>query len=113
MKNGFLYLLKTKPIYVYLLSVFFVIHGSVQNFDFVPVADALLLAATYLFATLVLVLLCWLLFRNFARACLLAFLILSFHFFFGSVHDFLKKLFPALFLSKYSFILSLAFILIA
>jgi hypothetical protein len=113
MKNRFLYLLKTKPIYAYLLSVFFVFHGSVQNFDFVPVTDALLLTVTYLFATLVLVLLCWLLYRNFARACLLAFLIMTFHFFFGSMHDFLKELFPTMFLSKYSFILSLAFILLA
>src|SRR5262245_45072546 len=108
MKNGFLYFLKTKPIHVYLLSVFFVFHGFVENFDFVPLGDAFLLTVTYLISTLVLVLLCWLLYRNFTRACLAAFLIMGFHFFFGSVHDFLKKLFPALFLSKYSFILSLA-----
>ena len=110
MKKGFLYLIKTKPIYVYLLSVFFVFHGFVENFDFVPLPDALLLMVTYLFATLVLVLLAWLLYRNFARACLVAFLIMSFHFFFGGVHDFLKKFFPALFINRYSFVLSFALI---
>ena len=112
MNKGFLYFLKTKPIYVYLLSVFFVVHGFVENFDFIPLTDAVLLTATYLLATVVLVLLFWLLYRNFSKACLVTFLIMSFHFFFGSVHDFLKNLFPALFLSKYSFILSLAFILL-
>ena len=112
MKNGLLYLLKTKPIYVYLLSVFFVFHGFVENFDFVPLADALLLTVTYLLATSVLLLLCWVLYRTFMRACLVAFLVMGTHFFFGSVHDFLKKLFPALFLSKYSFIVSFGFILL-
>jgi hypothetical protein len=112
MKKGFLYFVKTKPIYVYLLCVFFVFHGFVENFDFVPTADALLLTATYLVATSVLVFLSWLFYRNFARACLVAFLIMGFHFFFGSMHDFLKKVFPGLFLSKYSFILSLGFLLL-
>jgi hypothetical protein len=112
MKQGFVYLLKTKPIFVYLLSVFFVFHGFVENFDFVPLADALLLTVTYLFVTFMLVLFFWLLYRNFTKACLSAFLIMGFHFFFGSLHDHLKKLFPAIFLSKYSFILSLAFILL-
>jgi sulfatase-like protein len=112
MKKGFLYLLKTKPIFVCLLSVFFVFHGFIENFDFVPLADTLLLTVTYLFATLVLVLLWWLLYRNFTKACLVTFLIMGFNFFFGSVHDFLKKLFPTLLLSRYSFILSLAFILL-
>src|SRR5436190_23262285 len=96
MKKGFLYLIKTKPIYVYLLSIFFVFHGFVENFYFVPLPDALLLMATYLFATPVLVLLAWLLYRHFAMACLVAFLIMSFHFFFGRVHGVLKNFFPVL-----------------
>jgi len=112
MKKGLLYFLKTKPIYVCLLSVFFVFHGFVENFDFVPGADALLLTGTYLFATLVVVLLSWVFYRNFLRACVVTFLIMSVHFFFGSVHDLLKKFFPGVFLSKYSFILSLAFVLV-
>jgi len=112
MNKRFFYLLKTKPIFVWLLSVFFVFHGFVENFDFVPLTDALLLTATYLLATFLLVLLCWLLYRNFTKACLAAFLIMGFNFFFGSVHDFLKKLFPTLLFSRYSFVLSLAFILL-
>ena len=113
MKNGFLNLLKSKPIYVYLLCVFFVFHGFVENFDFVPVADALLLIVTYIFAALVIVLASWLLYRDFAKAFLVAFLMMSFQFFFGGLHDFLKAHFPRLFISKYSFILSLTFILLA
>src|SRR5262245_48408189 len=99
MKNGFLYLLKSKPIYAYLLCVFFVFHGFVENFDFVPLTDALLLTVTYFLATLVVVLACWVLYRDFANASLLAFLILSFHFFFGGMHDFLKRHFPTMFIS--------------
>lgn len=115
MTKGFLHFIRTKPIYVYLLAIFFVLHGFVENFDFVPVADALLLMVTYIMASLVLVVLSWLLYQNFIKASLLGFLIIGFHFFFGSLQDSLKKNFPGSFVSKYSFILpaaAVAFILI-
>src|SRR5215471_14853997 len=97
MKKRLLYLVKTQPIYVCLLSVFFVFHGYVENFDFVPASDALLLTTTYLLATVVLLFLSWLLYRNLGRASLITFLIISFHFCFVSVHDFLKNPYPGMF----------------
>src|SRR5438552_10343277 len=91
MKNGILHSIKTKPAFVYLLSIFFVLHGFRENFGFIPWIDALLLMAVYLLASVFLVSLFWLIYRNFLRAGLLAFFIMSFQFFFGTVHDNLKK----------------------
>ena len=110
MKNGILHSIKTKPAFVYLLSIFFVLHGFRENFGFIPWIDALLLMAVYLLASVFLVSLFWLIYRNFLRAGLLAFFIMSFQFFFGTVHDNLKKIFEGSFMAKYSFVLSAALI---
>lgn len=110
MKNGILHSIKTKPAFVYLLSIFFVLHGFRENFGFIPWIDALLLMAVYLLASVFLVGLFWLIYRNFLRAGLLAFFIMSFQFFFGTVHDNLKKIFEGSFMAKYSFVLSAALI---
>ncbi len=110
------YMLKTKSFFLFLLPVFFVLHGFIENYDFVPVKDAVLLTAVYLGSSLLIVLLSWLLFRDFTKAALFAFCILCLHFFFGSIHDFVKKTAPGSFIAKYSFLLSaigVIFILLA
>ena len=101
----------SRTVFLYLLPVFFVLHGYRQNFDFVPVKDALLLTGIYLLASLVLFSLSWLFYHNFYKASLLAFCIMAFHFFFGALHDLGKKIFDNSFLVKYSFILPFSFIL--
>ena len=82
-----------------------------ENYDFVPVKDALLLTGIYLGASLVFSGLLWLLYRNFTKANLAAFCIMAYHFFFGSVHDLLKKIGANTFISKWSFILPVSAIL--
>lgn len=99
------------PIFLYLLPVFFVLHGYISNYDFVPVSDALLLTGTYLAASAIIAALCWLLYRDFTRANFAAFLAMCYHFFFGSVHDLIKKITPDSFLTKYSFILPFSILL--
>lgn len=99
------------PIFLYLLPVFFVLHGYISNYDFVPVSDALLLTGTYLAASAIIAALCWLLYRDFTRANFAAFLAMCYHFFFGSVHDLIKKITPDSFLTKYSFILPFSLLL--
>lgn len=96
------------PLFLYLLPVFFVVHGFTENYDFVPAKDALLLAGLYIISSLIISLVFWLLYRNFTKANLAAFLVMAFHFFFGTVYDSLGKLFPGSFISKYSFILPAA-----
>ncbi len=105
MKDKLLHILRTKPIFLFLLPPFFVLHGFMENYDFVPSKDALLLTAVYIGASILFSLLSWLLFRNFTKANLAAFFIMAFNFFFGSVHDGLRKMFPDSFITKYIFIL--------
>ncbi len=96
------------PVFLYLLPVFFVLHGFTENYDFIPVKASLLLAGMYMGAAFLLSLISWLLFRNFIKASIIAFLLLAFQFFFGSVHDTIKNTFPGSFVGKYSFVLPAA-----
>src|SRR5688572_8208374 len=100
--NKPVHIFQTWPFYIFLLSVLFVLHGFRENFDFVPVGDALMLTGVYLIASIVLLTGFWLLFRDWRRAALLAFVIMAWHFFFGSMHDWLKEIFPGSFITKYS-----------
>ncbi len=104
--------LQTKPVFLYLLPVFFVLHGFTDNFFLVPVKDALLLNTKYLAVSLLLSLLFWILYRNFYKANLVVFFIMAYNFFFGSVHDFLKSNFNNSFILKYSFIIPASAILL-
>jgi hypothetical protein len=104
--------LQTKPVFLYLLPVFFVLHGYTENYSLVPVSDALLLNAKYLAISLFFSLFFWLLYRNFTKANLVAFFIMAYNFFFGSAHDFLKKIADNTFIVRYSFIIPATAILL-
>lgn len=116
MKDKFLHIIRQKPVFLYLLPIFFVLHGFTENYDFIPVKDALVLTAVYMGFSVLFALLFWLLYRNSGsdrntRANLAALAIMAFNFFFGSVHDSLKKLFPESFIVKYIFVLPTALVL--
>jgi len=91
------------PAFLFLLPVFFVFHGFVENYRFISFLDCLSLMAIYSVAALVLYLLAWLIFKNTIKPALLAAFILSFYFFFGTFHDFLRM--HAIFLHRYIFLL--------
>jgi hypothetical protein len=99
---------KTKPLFLFLLPVFFVLHGYTDNYNFIPIKDALLLTGLYIGSSIILSLLFWLFFRNFYKANLIAFLLMAFHFFFGSMHDGLKNIAGNSFITKYTFLLPVA-----
>ena len=101
----------TYPFFLFLLPVFFVLHGYMDHYDIIPLADAGILLLVYLFASLLLGLVCWLVFRNFQKAFLFAFLLMAYFFFFGAMQDFLKNISANGFISRYSFILPLSLIL--
>ncbi|MEO6613207.1 MAG: hypothetical protein ABIT05_15080 [Chitinophagaceae bacterium] len=107
--------LRTKPVFIFLLPVFFVLHGYSENYNLVPVKDAVILALFYIGLGLGISLLFWPLYKSHRKAHLFAICILGYQFFFGSAFDFLKKTFNDSFLSHYSFILPvslLAFVLV-
>ncbi len=102
--------LNTKPLYLLLLPFFFALHGYNQYFDLVPLKDTLKLGLNYAIVSLILFLICLLIYKKYTKAGILSFLILSFQLFFGNIQDFLKSLHSFSFLSKYTFILPISFI---
>lgn len=115
MKTLLINIVRNYPVFLYLLPVFFVLHGYTENYDLIPAKDAIVLTCIYLLVSALLSVAAWLLYRNFTKANLLAFWIMAFHFFFGAVQDILKKTFPDSFVNRYIFILPfflLVFILI-
>jgi hypothetical protein len=110
MKTGVAHFLKTYPAFVYLLPVFFVFHGYTEHYDFIPAADSLKLTGVYLLAAVILYFISWLFFRNKHKASIFTFMLLSYNFFFGPVHDWLKDILPGWLIVKYSFIFPATFV---
>src|SRR5829696_1292570 len=102
--------LASKEFFLFLLPLFFVLHGSTENFPFVSFSDALELTAFYLIVILALLTVCYYIFNSFRKAAFLTFFMVSFHLVFGPVHDFLKQIAPEFFISKYFFILASTFL---
>ena len=80
--------------YCFLLPVFFVLHGYNENFYFIGIRDVLLLVVIYVTATITVYLLCFLFCRNWLKASLLTFYLMSFFLFYGALKDFLKLQLP-------------------
>src|SRR5690242_18190343 len=95
------------PYFLWLLPLFFVWHGFTENYPLVPLKDSSLLFLFYTGVATLLFFLFLLIFRNVRKAGLAAFAILCIQFFFGGVHDFLKKMAPGAFFTKYNLILPL------
>ena len=94
-----------QPVYLLLLSLFFVFHGYTENFDFIPIKDAIVLVLVYIFASLILAALLWIIFRNVSKAAFIAFLMLGFYCFFGAIYDRIIYTAPGSFFSKYTVII--------
>lgn len=103
--------IKTQPAFVFLLCIFFVFHGFVENHPFIPVRDALLLTGVYIAAAIVFTTIFWIYFRNIRKAAVAAFCVMAFYFFFGAAHDFLKHIFGNSVFTRYLFILPFSLLL--
>jgi hypothetical protein len=100
------------PYYLLLFPVFFVLHGFTENFYFVSIQSALLLALKYVVASTLITFIFFLLFgRKIRAAGLITLFILSFYFFFGNVYDTLFTYFGDTFIIRYSF-LSILFVIL-
>src|SRR4051794_1899046 len=104
-------LLSKNGIYIFLIPVFFVLHGYVENFGLIEGRDALLLLLSYIISVTIVYFLVWLFYRNHLKASLLTGCILSFYLFFGAIDDFFKA--HLFFLSRYLVIIPLFFVLLS
>lgn len=109
----FLQRFKAFPHFLYLLPLFFVFHGYMQNLETISFTEFFKLTVEYWLAAALLYLLGWLIFRKPNKAALFAFGLLFFHLFFGAIHDALKSLSPNFFLAKYSVLLPVSFFALA
>jgi hypothetical protein len=103
---------KKAPIFIFLLPVFFVLHGFLENYDFVSIEDAIILTITYLGASFVMLLLFWLFYENWIKAALVVFSLMTIHFLFGTIKDSLKEVNEIAFFTKYSLLLPAVLILL-
>lgn len=104
--------LKTRPLYLLLLPVFFVLHGYLENFGFISLRDATILCFSYILLTLSINVFSWFFFRNWTKAAVITVIWMSFFFFFGALHEFLRENVEIRFFSRYSFLLSTFFLLL-
>jgi len=96
------------PLYLFLLPIFFVLHGFAENFGFIEFKEAGLLLLSYLFLTLNIAGFSYFFFRNWNRAALITTFWMSFFFFFGALHEFMKQHSPIQLFSRYSVLLTTA-----
>ena len=105
-------ILQKYPLYLFLLPIFFVLHGYVENYGFIELKEAGLLLLSYIFLALSIAGFSYVFFRNWNRSSLITVFWLSFFFFFGALHEFLKQHSPIEFITRYSFLLSSALTLL-
>lgn len=91
------------PIYLFLLPLFFVVHGLSERYP-LSAADIAILLLIYWGVSLLLFVFFRLFFKDAQKAGFLAFLLMAFNFFFGSAHDFLKEHIGKSIVVKYSFV---------
>jgi hypothetical protein len=101
--------ISTFPLFIPLLPIFFVTHGYIENYNFVPFDEALILVLFYIGISCLLLFLNWFFYRNFIKAAIFTGCVMSFQFFFGSILDRLRLNNPGSFIVKYSFILPASF----
>lgn len=103
--------IQKQPLFVLLLPVFFVIHGTLENFGFISFTDAAVLCLTYLTVSAFLTAIFYPFFPSLTKAALMTALCMGIYFSFGTVHDFLRE--NSRLLSKYSILLPVILIILA
>lgn len=112
MKTKLLTFLKSSDLYIFLLPVFFVLHGFSEYYNLIKVPKAFELTAYYFAGTIIVLLISKLLLKTWTRAALFSLVAMSIYFFFGSFQDFLMAQFKGSFITHYSFLLPAIFIIV-
>ncbi|WP_127130019.1 sulfatase-like hydrolase/transferase [Pseudoflavitalea rhizosphaerae] len=97
--------ISTKPYFIFLLPLFYVLHGYLEFIGFASFSTLLPLLLTYFGCIILLWLLLIFIFRNKIKAALMCMAVAGFYLFFGAIFDFLKAYSPWPFLYKYSVLL--------
>lgn len=98
--------------FVFLLPLFFVLHGYTENFHLIHEKDSFLLLLKYWTVSILLITFFFLFFKSWRKAAVFVLLLMLFYFFFGSIHDSAKSILGKSFFVEYSFILPLSFVLV-
>ena len=101
--------LKKIPFFLVLLSVFFCLHGAVENFGFVSFSEVFFVGISMLVVMALLFLISWFFTRKTLFASLITIFISVWYFFFGAIHDFIKGVSLVSFLKPYTIILPFLF----
>ena len=97
-------ILQQTPLFLFLLPVFFILHGYAENFGNITIANCLLLLVAYTGAAALLYFIFLFFLGDYIKAALMATYLFAFYCFYGAIHDFLKA--HTQYLYKYSVLLS-------
>ncbi|MGB5005887.1 MAG: hypothetical protein WBO39_03060, partial [Ferruginibacter sp.] len=104
-------LLKKIPFFLFLLVVFFCLHGSVENYGYVGFNEVVVIGLLILFFTALFFLLVQFFTRDYIFTSLITFFIAGWYLFFGAIKDFLTGVPLLAFLQGYFVIIPLLLIL--
>ena len=85
-------LLKKIPFFLFLLVLFFCLHGWLQNYGFISFWEVLKPGLLILMAVLFATGICFLIIKNLLYASLIVFFISLWYLFFGAIHDWVKSI---------------------
>jgi hypothetical protein len=98
---------------VFLLPIWYLIHGNYENLGLVPARANLILFLKYELVSMAFFFLSYFLLRDKSKTIVLALTLFFLYFGFGYYHDFLKDHFPNNLISSYKFLLPIILLLVA
>lgn len=98
---------KNIPFFLFLLVLFFCLHGSVENYGYLNVKEVVQVAAIALLCMAVFFGLAWLITKKYRFVSLVTFFISLWYLFFGAIHDFIKTTSLLQFLQSFTVLLPL------
>ena len=98
-------LLKKIPFFLFLLVLFFCLHGSVENYGYLNMYEVAKVGFTIIACIVVFFVIVWLFSKNYVFASLLTFFICLWYLFFGAIHDVIKSVFFLHFLESFTILL--------
>lgn len=98
-------LLKKIPFFLFLLVLFFCLHGSVENYGYLNLKEVFWVAAVILLWIALLLVFTRLITKNYLLASLVTFFISSWYLFFGAIHDLIKTTAFLHFLQSYTILI--------
>ncbi|HQW93339.1 MAG TPA: hypothetical protein PKY28_09585, partial [Ferruginibacter sp.] len=104
-------LLKKIPFFLFLLVVFFCLHGSVENYGYLEIKEVLLIGGVLFLSILLCYGILFMVTGNAVLASIVSFFMGLWYFFFGALHDWVKSVTRISFISSYSFLLPLLLII--